>query len=87
MKDVVGIFHAVSPGTISLADLREIYRCFDPSVEKAKVISVKDLKTKASRSNCVLSTEKRQKLGILSKRIRPRVQYDIIPKYLENLKK
>lgn len=85
-KRAVGIYNVVNPGTISPAEIMEIYKRVINLKHRFEVISEQELKTKAVRSNCVLNTDKLRKERIYLKRTGQRV-VELMEEYKKNLKK
>jgi UDP-glucose 4,6-dehydratase len=59
-----GIFHLTNPGTLSAAEAMQEYKRYNPE-HKFEIISTDQLDkiTTAKRSNCILNTDKLNKLG------------------------
>lgn len=87
-KKKTGIYHITNPGTIRPSEIMQLYQdVIDPSHE-FEVISAEDLYkkklVKATRSNCVLNTDKLQAEGIHLKPIQERI-VEVIKEYKKNL--
>jgi len=65
-RRVEGVYNFVNPGTISAAEVMEMYKERIDPTHNFEVISSEELDgmTKAKRSNCFLNTEKLESLGI-----------------------
>lgn len=88
-KRRLGIYHVVNPGTISPAEITELYKKeVNPKHKKFIVISNEQLHgltlVKAKRSNCVLNTDKLKKEGIKLKPIKERIA-GLLREYKVNL--
>ncbi len=87
-KRKAGVYHVTNPGTIKPSEIMEYYKKIVNPKHQFKVISDKELYkqklAKATRSNCVLNTDKLQKEGILLKPIKERI-VEVINEYKENL--
>jgi len=87
-KRAQGIYNLVNPGSISAEVIMNLYReVVDPS-HKFKVFSIKELDyvTKGKRSNCILSTDKLKKEGIILPEIHKAVNSCLLSykNYLKN---
>lgn len=88
-KRRLGIYHVVNPGTISPAEIMELYKKeVNPKRKKFMVISNEQLHgftlVKARRSNCTLNTDKLQREGIKLKPIKERIT-ELLREYKANL--
>jgi len=88
-KRRLGIYHVVNPGTISPAEITELYKKeVNPKRKKFMVISNEQLYgltlAKARRSNCTLNTDKLQREGIKLKPIKERI-VELLREYKVNL--
>ncbi len=85
-RRAVGIYNLVNPGVITHKEILDMYREIVDPAHQATYISLQDLAslTKAPRSNCVLSTEKLQREGIVLPEIHARVR-EILTVYKEKL--
>jgi dTDP-4-dehydrorhamnose reductase len=88
-KRRLGIYHVVNPGTISPAEIMELYKKeVNPKRKKFMVISNEQLHgftlVKARRSNCTLNTDKLQREGIKLKPIKERIT-ELLREYKMNL--
>lgn len=63
-KKKTGIYNITNPGKITHKEILDKYTELVDKNFKYKIIETKKLKTKAGRSNCVLSTSKLEKAGI-----------------------
>ncbi len=65
-KKSTGIYNLVNPGTISAAEIMEIYKEIIDSKHQFEILPLEKLNqiTKGTRSNCILNTEKLNKEGI-----------------------
>ena len=87
-KRKTGVYHLTNPGTINPSEIMKLYQeIVDPS-HQFKVIPDKELYeqklAKATRSNCILNTDKLQKEGISLKPIQERI-IEVIKEYKKNL--
>ncbi len=85
-KKRVGVYHVVNPGVIKPSEIMKLYqKIVDPSHE-FKIISEKELYkrnlVKATRSSCVLNTDKLKKEGIILKPIKKRIT-EVMKEYVE----
>lgn len=89
-KRRIGIYNVVNPGTISPAEIMEIYKEIVNPNHDFDLISEKDFCDlslgRAARSNCKLNTDKLQKEGIHLEAIKPRIK-KLMQEYKKNLKK
>lgn len=88
-KRRLGIYHVVNPGTISPAEITELYKKeVNPKRKKFIVISNEQLHgftlVKARRSNCILNTDKLQREGIKLKPVKERI-VKLLREYKTNL--
>ncbi len=87
-KRRIGVYHVANQGTISPVEIMELYQKMINPDHKFKKITVEDFYkqklTKATRSNCVLNTDKLQKEGINLKPIKERI-IEVIKEYKSNL--
>lgn len=63
-KPEYGIYNVVNPEPVKAEEVVDILQSFAIKNSNWKFIDVKDLNTKANRSNCVLSTDKIAKYGL-----------------------
>jgi len=87
-KKCIGIYHVTNPGTIKPSEIMEHYKKIVDPKHQFKVISDEELYkqklAKATRSNCVLNTDKLEKEGIHLKPIKERI-VEVIKEYKGNL--
>ncbi len=87
-KRKTGIYHVANPGTISPSEIMNLHQKEINPNHKFEVISEQELYkkdlAKATRSNCVLNTEKLQKEGIKLQPIKKRMK-EVIKEYKKNL--
>jgi dTDP-D-glucose 4,6-dehydratase len=86
-KRKTGIYNIVNPGTISAAEIMEMYKQLIDSSHNFEILSLEELDslTKGKRSNCVLNTEKLKSEGINLPEIHNAVRTCLL-KYKGNLK-
>lgn len=75
-RNITGTFNVINPGAISPYRIMEFYKdIVDPShtFERLTLDHLSDV-TKAGRSNCILSTEKLQKEGIILPPVEDRIR-------------
>ncbi|GAF76777.1 unnamed protein product, partial [marine sediment metagenome] len=86
-KKCIGIYHVVNPGTIKPSEIMEHYKKIINPKHQFKVIPDKELYkqklAKATRSNCILNTDKLQKEGIHLKPIKERI-IEVMKEYKKN---
>jgi dTDP-4-dehydrorhamnose reductase len=83
-----GIYHVANPGTISPAEIMELYQKIVDPEHKFEKIETEELYTrglaKAVRSNCVLNTDKLAGEGITLKPIKERI-VEILREYKRHI--
>jgi dTDP-4-dehydrorhamnose reductase len=88
-KKKTGIYHVANPGTISPADIVELYQKIVDPGHKFEKISVEDLYSrglaKAERSNTILNTDKLKAEGINLKPIEERT-IEVMEEYKKKMK-
>lgn len=85
-KRASGIYNMTNPGGITHGEILDLYReIVDPSFTY-EIFSLEELSgiTKAERSNCVLSSEKREAIGATMRPVRDALR-DTLQKYKKNL--
>jgi len=59
-----GIFNVVNKGSVCGSEVMSMLKEYDLSNPKWKIVSIKDANFRVARSNCILSTEKLENLGL-----------------------
>lgn len=85
-KEKTGIYNVVNPGYITHSEILDMYKEIVDNKFNYQVFSLEELKkiTKAGRSNCVLSSNKLEKEGIILPEIHKRLP-EILKEYKKNL--
>jgi len=87
-KRKTGIYNMTNPGALKPSQVMELYKEIVDSKHQFEVISGQELYkqklVKATRSNCVLNTDKLQKEGIFLKPIQERI-VEVLKEYKKNL--
>jgi 3,5-epimerase/4-reductase len=87
-KKKIGIYHITNPGVLKPSQVMELYKEIVDPKHQFEVISEEELYkqklVKATRSNCVLNTDKLQKEGIILKPIQERI-VEVLKEYKKNL--
>lgn len=87
-KKLTGIYHVTNPGVIKPSEIMQLYQDIIDSGHDFEVVSDRTLYekglVKATRSNCVLNTDKLKKEGIHLKPIQERI-VEVIKEYKKSL--
>ncbi|OGY82651.1 MAG: hypothetical protein A3F54_00270 [Candidatus Kerfeldbacteria bacterium RIFCSPHIGHO2_12_FULL_48_17] len=85
-KKATGIFNVTNPGSITHAEILDIYKEIVDQNFKYTIFSLEEMEkiTKARRSNCILSNQKMEDFGVHMRPVKEAVR-DMLVKYKANM--